>query len=209
MRYIIHADPRLQIEKPYELTAAPEIVYLAGEIDEEVATAFRRDLEVAEHNAVAAGQEILPVCIDTPGGCIYSMMGMIDAMEACSITIATVVESKAMSAGAVLVTCGDRKHRYMGPNATMMLHSASGGLQGTIEEVEKNARELKRLDDISNEIMSRNCGKKRSFFAEKTKENGPEWYINAKEAKKLGLISHIGIPILRTYITVTHELKLK
>lgn len=209
MRYIINCDPRLQIDKPCELIAAPEIVYFAGEINEETATLFRRDIEVAEHNALAAEQEILPVCIDSPGGCLYSLMGMIDAMDACSVTLATVVESKAMSAAAVLVTCGDRKHRYMGANATIMLHSASGGLQGTIEEVETNARELKRLDQIANEIMSKNCGKKRNFFTDMTKKNGPEWYINAKEAKNIGLISHVGIPVLRTTISYNHELKMR
>lgn len=209
MRYIIHCDPRLQIEAPYELIAAPEIVYLMGEINEESAALFRRDIEVAEHNALAAGQEILPVCIDTPGGCLYSLMGIIDAMEECSVKLATVVESKAMSAGAVLVTCGDRKHRYMGKNATMMLHSASGGLQGTLEEVETNAREMKRLDNLANEIMDKNCGKKKGFFTEKTKQNGPEWFISAKEAKKLGLIKHIGLPLLETNITVSHQLKMR
>ena len=209
MRYVINADPRLQLQKPYELIAAPEVVYFAGDITEETSVEFRRDLEVAEHNALAAGQEILPICIDSAGGCLYSLMGMIDSIEACSIKIATVVESKAMSAAAILLTCGDKNHRYMGPNATIMLHSASGGLQGTIEEVETNARELKRLDQIANELMSRNCGKKKTFFAEQTKEHGPEWYIGAKEAKRIGLISHVGIPILETNITVEHHLKIK
>jgi len=209
MRYVIKSDPRLQIESPYELIAAPEVVYFTGEITEETGGFFRRDLEVAEHNAIAAGQEILPVCIDSAGGCLYSLMGMIDAMEACSIKLATVVESKAMSAGAVLITCGDSEYRYMGPNATVMLHSASGGMQGTTEEVENNAKELRRLEQITNEIMSKNCGHKKNFFATESKKHGPEWFIPAKEAKKLGIISHIGIPILETTITFEHKLKLK
>ena len=209
MRYIIKADPRLQIESPYELIAAPEVVYFTGEITEETGALFRRDLEVAEHNAVAAGQEILPVCIDSGGGCLYTLMGMIDAMKACSVKLATIVESKAMSAAAVLISCGDPEHRYMGPNATIMFHSASGGMQGTTEEVENNAKELRRLEQITNEIMSRNCGKKKTFFESEVKKHGPEWFIPAKEAKKLGIISHIGIPILETNITFEHKLKLK
>ena len=58
MRYIINCDPRLEITKPYELMAAPEIVYFAGEINEESSVLFRRDMEVAEMNAVVAGQEL-------------------------------------------------------------------------------------------------------------------------------------------------------
>lgn len=209
MRYIINSDPRLGIEKPYELLAAPEIVYFAGEITDESAVLFRRDMEIAEHNALAAGQEILPVCIDTPGGCLYSLNGMVDAMEACSVKLATVVESKAMSAGAILATLGDANHRYMGPNATIMIHSASGGASGTVEEVENDTKELKRLYNIALEQMAKNSGQDKGFFIEQIKKRGPEWYIGAKEAKKLGLIKFIGIPVLETNITFNHKLKLK
>jgi ATP-dependent Clp protease protease subunit len=209
MRYIIKSDPRLQITKPYELLAAPEIVSFVGEITDESAAVFRRDLEVAEHNAVAAGQDILPVCIDSIGGCLYSLAGMIDSLKACNVTIATVVESKAMSAAAILATCGAKGHRYMGPLATIMIHSASGGLHGTLEEVEKDTMELKRLYDIFMEIMARNCSKKKNFFKDKIRVEGPEWYIDAEVAKDLGLIDHVGIPVLETNITYKHKLKLK
>ncbi len=209
MRYIINVDPRLQIDEPYTLPAAPEVVYFIGEVTEESANGFRRDMEVAEHNAVRAEQEILPVCFDTPGGCLYALMGMIDAMDACRIKLATVVESKAMSAGSVLISCGDPNHRYMGPNATIMIHSASGGSHGTVEEVENDTRELKRLYDMALERMAKNCKKKKDFFINQIKEKGPEWYIGPKEAKQIGLITHVGIPLLETNITVTHKLKLK
>jgi ATP-dependent Clp protease protease subunit len=210
MRYIIRADPRLELKEPYKLVAAPEIVYFEGEIDEESAALFRKGIELAECKAINSGQEILPVCIDSAGGCLYSLMGMVDAMEACSIKIATVVESKAMSAAATLLTCGDKNHRYMGKNATIMLHDASGGVRGTAEEIENDLKELKRLDKMSNIIMAQNCEKPKNFFDEEIKKNGnPEWYITAKEAKKLGLISHIGIPVLTTEITFNHSLKLK
>jgi ATP-dependent protease ClpP protease subunit len=209
MRYVIKIDPRLQIEEPLTQPAAPEVIHFSGEITEESAGFFRRDIEAGEYNAITAGQEILPVCFDTGGGCLYSLMGMIDAIDACRIKIATVIESKAMSAGAILATCGDPNYRYMGPNATIMIHSASGGMHGSLEEVENDTKELKRLYDMALERMAKNCKKKKDFFINKIREKGPEWYIGAKEAKQIGLISHIGIPVLETNITVSQKLKLK
>jgi ATP-dependent Clp protease protease subunit len=209
MRYIINIDPRLRIEEPHMQPGAPEIIYFAGEITEESANAFRRDLEIGEYSAITAGQEVLPICFDTSGGCLYALMGMIDAMDACRVKLATVVESKAMSAGAVLLTCGDANHRYMGPSATVMIHSASGGSHGSLEEVESDTKELKRLYGMALERMARNCKKPKDFFIKQIKEKGPEWYITAKEAKQVGLISHIGIPVLETNILLNHKLKLK
>jgi len=211
MRYIINSDPRLGIEEPWNLTCTPEIIYFRGEINEETASNFRRDLEVAEGNALNAGQKILPICIDSFGGDIYSLLSMIDAVDAIdpNITIATVIEGKAMSAAAAFATCGHAGHRYMGPLATMMIHSASGGSEGTVEAVVNDTRELKRLYDMALDRMARNCNLKKDFFLKKIKENGPEWYIKAKEAKKVGLISHIGIPVMRVKITATHEFGLR
>ncbi len=209
MRYIINCDPRLEIEKPYELIAAPEIVFFSGEINEETAAIFRRDVEISEMNAIAAGQKILPVCIDSVGGCLYSLMGMIDSMNACTVKLATVIEAKAMSAAAVLAVCGDPEYRYMGPNATVMIHSASGMSHGTVEEVENDTKELKRLYSVALELIAKHSGHKKSFFIDKIKDNGPDWFIGAREAKRLGLIKHIGIPVLETNISYEHNLKLK
>jgi ATP-dependent protease ClpP protease subunit len=114
-----------------------------------------------------------------------------------------------MSGGVVLFTCGHPDHRYIGPNATLMIHSASGGSEGTMEEVRSNTNELERLYYIYLDRMSKNCKKKKGFFNKKIKENGPEWFIDAKEAKKIGIASHIGIPVLETDILVQHELRLK
>ncbi len=209
MRYIMNCDPRLGIESPYESDAAPEAVYLRGEIGEETAALFRRDMEVAENNALMAGQEILPICIDSVGGSIIDALGMIDAMEACSVKLATVIEAKAMSAAAALALCGDPEYRYMGANATMMIHLASGGTMGTVEEIENDTSEIRRLWDVLLVNMAKNCSRKKNWFTQQIKENGPDWWISAKEAKALNFIKHIGIPVLETNITVNHKLKLK
>jgi len=101
VRYIIKVDPRLRIEEPQKLPIMPEVVYLNGPITPETAAAVRQDLEVGESNAIAADQEILPLVIDSPGGDIYALLSIIDAMDACSLPIATVVEGRAFSAAAV------------------------------------------------------------------------------------------------------------
>jgi ATP-dependent protease ClpP protease subunit len=212
MRYIIECDHRLSIENPYELKVAPDIVYFEGQIDSESGANFRRELEIAENNAVISGQGVLPICIDSEGGCIYSLMGMIDAIEGCKkaerIKIATIVESRAMSGAVALFSCGDPNHRYMGPNSVLMIHEASGGIEGSLKQMETDTKELRRVNHKYFEKMARNFKIRKDFLQKKVKTEGPEYYISATQAKKLGIIKQIGIPGFETKVTVTHKFKI-
>jgi ATP-dependent protease ClpP protease subunit len=211
MRNIIYCDERLQIEDASNLKIAPQIVYLTGEISAESGAKFRRDLEQAEQSSIVSGQNILPICIDSEGGCIYALMGMIDALEACkkagNVRIATVIESKAMSGAVALFSCGEPDLRYMGPKATIMIHDASGGAEGTLGQIDTEIKELRRLNCIYFEEMKKNFMLKKAFLEDNVRKKGVEYYINAQQAKKLGIIKHIKIPVFETHIRVTHKFK--
>lgn len=207
MRVQFKVDHRLHIPEPWTQPVVPELVHLTGQLDEERATEFRRDLEVAECNARIAGQEILPICIDTYGGDAYAMMSCIDAMDACQIKLATIVEGKAMSAGAIIFSCGADGFRFMGPNATLMIHSASGGVEGHADAVLSEARELERLNNMGLERFALNCGHPKRFFIEYIKQTGnTELYIPARQCKKLGIANHLKIPMLLIEISASNKL---
>jgi len=208
MRYLIKADPRLKIEKPWELTCAPEVIYFTGEVSEESSMAFRRDMEVAESSALQSGQEVLPICIDSFGGCVYSLLSMIDAIDACSVPIATIVEGKAMSCGSILASCGTRGHRYMGPNATQMIHTITTHKHGKMEDVEVDMEQVKILYEKVFTRMEQNMGKRKGWIKSELKaRNNSDWYLTAKECKENGFIDHIGIPVMEYNLSVSNKLR--
>ena len=85
------------------------IVVRVNKFNEEAAKKFTQDMAAA-HNS---GQNIIPIVIDSYGGQVYSLMSMISDIKSSDLPVATIVEGKAMSCGAVLFTFGEDGHRYM------------------------------------------------------------------------------------------------
>lgn len=210
MRYHIKADPRIHCKKLDELIDYPAAAHLTGEFTEELAFAFRQQLLSAEAIAMKSKQKLLPITIDSFGGDVYALFSCIDAIKAIdpSITVATIVIGKAMSAGAILATCGHTGFRFMAPNSTIMYHTASGGASGTVEDMAISVDEAKRLNEKLLRIGSQNLGKKAGFLEKFLKDaNNTDVYIDADKALELGIVDHVGIPkfdIQISYDIITH-----
>ena len=177
------------------MCALPVHVTFVGDFTEESGKKFRENLEAAENLARDAGQEIIPVTIDSYGGECYALMGMIDAIDSCKLTVATIVESKAMSCGAFLFSCGAEGHRYVGPNATVMIHSVAGGAFGKIEEMKTSVAEANRLDEHLFKRLSKNCGQKDDYFHKELKERGmADWFLTPEQCVEENLANSVAIP---------------
>ena len=118
--------------KEIELRRQP-IIIRVNKFDEKSATDFATKMALA-HNS---GQQVIPIVIDSYGGQVYSLMSMVAAIEASDLPVATIVEGKAMSCGAVLLTFGEQGMRFAAPNATVMIHDVSSGGHGKIERGRK------------------------------------------------------------------------
>jgi len=206
MKYLVDIDPRITLEKPEETVAAPQFVTFSGEFTEDSAKKFRDQLEAAESHAKRSLQEIIPVVIDSYGGSVYALMSMIDTIENCGLPIATIVEGKAMSCGAVMFTCGAEGHRYIGPNATVLIHDVASFSFGKEPEIRSSAAEAKRLNETIYRIMAKNCGHKDEdyFYDIITEMRGADWYITPDDALIHGLANHIGIPEINISIQMSH-----
>jgi len=176
--------------KEIELRKQPVIIRV-NKFDEETSAKFQ--LEVAQaHNT---GQGVIPIIIDSYGGEVYSLMTMISALKHAEIPIATIVEGKAMSCGAVLFTFGEQGMRFMDPDATIMIHDVSSMDWGKVEELKAGAKEAERLNDKIYTMMARNCGKKDDYFLKIVdKKKHADWFIDSTEAKKHGLANHLRVP---------------
>ena len=210
MKYQVDVDPRIVIPELEKMVELPSYVKFTGEFSEESAARFRAELNMAEIHARASGQEVIPVVIDSFGGVVYSLLSMMDAIDACSLPVATIVESKAMSCGAVLFSCGADGHRYIGPNASVMIHGVSAGTFGKLETMKTSVAEAERLEKLTLERMSKNCGHKKNYFSSiLNKKKHMDWYLDADEAIKHNLANHIGLPKMKVDIKLTHSFGLE
>ena len=141
------------------------------------------------------------------GGQVYSLMAMIGAIKSSRIPVATIVEGKAMSCGALLFSFGAEGMRYMDPDATLMIHDVSSGAFGKVEEIKADAKEVDRLNKKVYEMMARNCGKPSDYFLKLVHERGhADWYLDGQEAKGHNIVNELRIPTLTCKIDLKYTL---
>jgi ATP-dependent Clp protease protease subunit len=180
------------------------IVIRVNKFDEASAKTF----SVLMRKAQNTGQPVVPVIIDSYGGQVYSLMSMISDIQHSKIPVATIVQGKAMSCGAILFSFGAPGKRYMDQNATVMIHDVSSMDRGKVEEIKASAEETERLNKKIYHMMAENCGQHEDYFLEIVHEKGhADWFLDAKECKKHKLANHLRVPDLKIEATVKIDFK--
>ncbi len=190
MRTNLTIDPLLNRDKIHEACEEP-VVIRVNNFTEEGLRDFEKELNCASNT----GQPIIPIVVDSFGGSVHSVLGMVAAIEYCDLPVATICTTKCMSAGAVLFTFGDDGYRYMHPDATMMIHDAAWGTGGKVEDMKVDT---KYVDDINQRMfkkMAKHLGQKQNYILEMIRtKNHLDWFLTAKEAKTIGIANHLRVP---------------
>ncbi|MAF25700.1 hypothetical protein CL634_09040 [bacterium] len=185
--------------KEVELRKNPVIIRV-NKFDEKSAKEFQDQVSLA-HNT---GQKIIPVVIDSYGGQVYSLMSMISAISHAELPVATIIEGKAMSCGAILFSFGEQGLRFMDPDATVMIHDVSSMEYGKVEEIKASADETERLNQKVYTMMARNCGKKDDYFLKLVHKKGhADWFLDASVAKRHGLANQLRVPKFNISVDVS------
>jgi ATP-dependent Clp protease, protease subunit len=205
MRKVTSVDQRLKNRNDSELFVAAPVVIRVNKFDEESATKFTDDMAKA-HNT---GQSIIPIVIDSYGGQVYSLMSMVTEIQNSRIPVATIVEGKAMSCGAMLFGMGNIGHRYVGQNATVMIHDVSSGMWGKIEEIKADVKEAERLQNTIFRMLAKHCGHKdEDYFMKLIHNRGhADWFLTPKKVVKHKVADYIGVPEFRVNVNVDMSLK--
>jgi ATP-dependent Clp protease protease subunit len=200
MKHKITISPLIKV---IELRKSPVIVRV-NKFNEESAKTFALDMAQAH----STGQDIIPVVIDSYGGEVYSLMSMIAAIRDAELPVATIVEGKAMSCGAILFSFGQDGLRFMDKDATVMIHDVSSMDFGKVEELKAGAKEADRLNSKIYSMMARNCGKKDDYFMKIVdKKKHADWFLDAEECKSHDLANHLRLPTMTVDVSVSIEVE--
>ena len=171
---------------------------------EDSARAFVKQLQYQSQQDPSAP---IIIYIDSFGGDAYALLTMISALESVPNQIVTVALSKAMSAGAMLLACGDV--RYASEHATLMIHEISAGTVGHIDDINTQHVNITKLNEKLMKLLVKKCDFKGGVAAlKKQLANSRDLYLSPEEAVKVGLIQHIGIPTLYKNFSVQYVLSL-
>lgn len=186
-----------------ELKNNPVIVTV-NKFNEESAKEFRKNIAMA-HNT---GQKVIPVIIDSYGGQVYSLLSMIDTIQNSELPIATIVNGKAMSCGALLFSFGTEGMRYMGKESTLMIHDVSSMSWGKDSEIQASAQEVKRLNDKVYTMLAKNCGHDDDYFKKIVHEKShADWFLDSKEALKHNIANFLKVPKMNIEIKVNIDIE--
>lgn len=128
--------------------------------------------------------------INSPGGMVTSGMAIYDTMKLISSPVTTVCMGLAASMGSILLSGGVKGKRYIFPSGEVMIHQPSiGGMyQGRSVEIETHAAQIRKTKEIGAKILAENCGKS---FEQVMKDFDRDYWMDAEEAIKYGIVDHI------------------
>jgi ATP-dependent Clp protease protease subunit len=126
--------------------------------------------------------------INSPGGSVTAGLAIYDTMQFLRCDVSTYCVGQAASMAAVLLAAGARGKRYALPNARIMIHQPWGGVQGQASDISIQAREILRLRDNLNEILSQHTGKPLDAI---TRDTDRDFFMSSGEAKAYGLVDEV------------------
>lgn len=126
--------------------------------------------------------------INSPGGEVYSGLGILDTMRFITSPVHTTCVGMAASMASVLLAGGEKGHRYALENSVVMIHQPSSGVQGQQTEIQIVANETLRIRSRINELLSEYTGKDLEQINLDTERDN---YLTAQDALAYGLVDEI------------------
>jgi len=169
----------------YSRLLKDRIIFLGTAINDEVANLLIAQLLFLESED--PGREI-NFYINSPGGSVTAGLAIYDTMQYIKPGIATVCIGQAASMGALLLAAGANGKRYSLPNARIMIHQPMGGVQGQASDIALQAKEILRLKDTLNTILSKHT---EQTLKQIRKDTDRDFFMSGEESKKYGIIDHV------------------
>ncbi|MDA8392256.1 MAG: ATP-dependent Clp protease proteolytic subunit [Actinomycetota bacterium] len=175
-------------ERAYDLYSRllrERIIILGTPIDDTVANLVCAQLLFLEGEDP---EREINLYINSPGGEITALLAIYDTMNFIKPPKSTFCFGQAASAAAVLLAAGTKGMRFALPHARVLLHQPSGGVGGQATDIELQAREILRMRDTLNQMLSSDTGQSVEKI---TKDTDRDFIMSADEAKEYGIIDEV------------------
>lgn len=169
----------------YSRLLRDRIIFLGTAIDDEVANIVIAQLLYLESDD--PDKEIF-FYLNTPGGHVSSGMAIYDTMHYIKPAVCTVCMGQAASMGALLLAAGQKGKRYALPHSRILIHQPLGGFQGQATDIDIQAREILRLKEDLNQILSQLTSQP---IEKITADTERDYYMTGEQAKQYGIIDDI------------------
>ena len=126
--------------------------------------------------------------INSPGGLVTAGLAIYDTMQYIKPDVSTLCMGQAASMAAVLLAAGVKGKRFALPHVRIMLHQPMGGFQGQATDVEIQAREILRLREELNQILTNHTG---NTMEQIQRDTDRDFYLSGAQAKDYGMVDEV------------------
>jgi ATP-dependent Clp protease protease subunit len=170
----------------YSRLLKENIIFLGTPVDDNVANLIIAQLLFLE---AEDPERDISIYINSPGGSITAGLAILDTMAFVRPNIVTICVGQAASMAAVLLAAGTRGKRFSLPNSRIMIHQPSmQGLAGQAADIDIYAKEILRMREILNKILSDASGQPLERVA---RDVDRDYIMSSDQAVDYGIIDRV------------------
>jgi ATP-dependent Clp protease protease subunit len=169
----------------YSRLLKERIIFLGTPVDDAVANLLIAQLLHLESDDP---EKDISIYVNSPGGEITGLFAIYDTMQYVKPDIQTICVGQAASAAAVLVGAGAKGKRFALPHSRILIHQPHGGAQGQAVDIEIQAKEIKRMRELLDQLLAYHTGQTVEKVAADTDR---DFIMSAPEAKEYGIIDEV------------------
>ncbi len=175
-------------ERAYELYSRllrERIIFLGTPIDDVVANLVCGQMLFLESEDP---DKDIHLYINSPGGDITALLAIYDTLKFIRPDVSTFCFGQAASAAAVLLASGAKGKRFALPHARILMHQPWGGVGGQASDIEIQAKEILRMRDLLNSMISEDTGQPVERVEADTDR---DFIMTAAEAVEYGVVDEV------------------
>ncbi len=169
----------------YSRLLKDRIIFIGTPIDDNVANIVIAQLLFLQ---TEDPEKDIHVYINSPGGIVSSGLAIYDTMQYVKPDIATYCLGQAASMGALLLAAGSPGKRFALPHSRIMIHQPMGGFHGQATDVEIHAKEILKMKETLNKILSEHT---RQPIEKIQADTDRDFFMSAEEAKAYGIVDDV------------------
>ena len=187
-----------ELESPYDtvsqqlatqLDLRDSVIYLNDDIGENTLVDLMIRVRAILNNRTSdTRNEPINLIINSNGGDVYEMLGIIDYIESLSVPVNTICRGRAFSAAAVILACGTGI-RMASKRSCVMFHESISFMDGI--KISDMSAYINNLNSLENDVCN--------LLASKSNKNADWWkqqqrtdlFLSAEQLKQYGIIDVI------------------
>ncbi len=162
------------------------IIFLSSEIDNYTGSIVTSQMLYLNSQS---DSEKISLYINSPGGSVADGLSIYDTMMYLDAPLVTCVTGTAASMASVLLSAGDQGMRVAQPHARVMIHQASTGAYGRLEDIKVTFEQIQSLNDELFNILAKHCHQTKEKIYEISDK--ADYWLTSEQAKEFGIIDKI------------------